>query len=314
MGDSGKLLGIYLTLISPVDGNRCATMYKSVAMRSNIGALPQFLRNTAFLTKSLLLHPAMTRFIDLSKHERKVQRAAEREFTARREAVFRAIQDNDKMCRSLAAALEKGNYLYCSRKIVTNFRRTGLFSGKKGQRAIHDLLSWAGKDTVKNTINPHLAGVMRRMKGRNATHHTAKRRLITAARLKPDSGLLADLYSGIPTITVTRLATPFPPPYLYVSESEAIYDKNMKFVLRRNLPDGRKWRKLIYKLDDPERLVYDLPPDESAVFEDENGKLVAVVIRNACGHEGVLEFLDSSIDQVVATRRNVRVSITDYFT
>lgn len=247
----------------------------------------------------------MTRFVDLPKAEQIKVKAAERDFVAQRQAVFRAIQDNDSLCRGLAAGILERNYTYCSRRIVAIYRRTGLFQGKRAERAIHDLMSWAGTSTIKKTINSHIAEAMRRIKGQNATHHTAKHRLVTQARLKP--GAENDIYTNIPTITVERLATPFPPPYLYVSESQAIYNKNMKFVLEHNLPDGRKWCKLIYKLDEPQRLTYDLPPTESAVFEDEKGKLVGIVIHNACGHEGVLEFMDSAIDQVVATRRHVRV-------
>jgi hypothetical protein len=54
--------------------------------------------------------------------------------------------------------------------------------------------------------------------------------------------------------------------------------------------------------------VHDLHPGESAQFEGEDGKLVAIVIRDACKDRRVVQFVDHSVGQTVSTRRNARVS------
>lgn len=248
----------------------------------------------------------IVKYARLSKHDKKVAKAEKKSITAERFAVFRAIQDDDGFCKKLVAGMERGDHSGPSRLIADRYKETKLFEGEAGANAMHNLLSWAGK--ADGSLNGRIANLMRERAIAKAKHHSAKRKLVTAANLNPNAVNKGQFYSKIPKIAVTPLATPFPPPYLYVSESERIYKKNVKFVLERDLPDDRKWRKLIYQLKDPTKLAYDLPQSESAVFVDSNEKVVAVVIRNACGHKEVLEFLDSAVEKVVATRNNVRVS------
>jgi len=48
---------------------------------------------------------------------------------------------------------------------------------------------------------------------------------------------------------------------------------------------------------------------ESAIFKDaDTGEIVAVVLRNVCGEQGVLDWVTDVIHENVGWRRNVRVS------
>lgn len=245
------------------------------------------------------------KYARLSRHDTKVAKAEKKSITAEHFVVFRAIQDDDGFCKKLVAGMECGDHLGPVRLIAERYKETKLFEGEAGANAMHNLLSWAGK--ADGGLNGRIANLMWERVIAKAKYHSTKRKLVTAANLNL-SAVNKDLfYSKIPKIAVIPLATPFPPPYLYVLESERIYKKNMKFVLECDLPDDRKWWKLIYQLKDSTKLTYDLPPSESAVFVDSNEKIVAVVICNACGHKEVLEFLDSAVQKVVATQNNVRV-------
>lgn len=76
-----------------------------------------------------------------------------------------------------------------------------------------------------------IAKLMRERAAQKSKHQPAKRRIVSAAGLNPAAVNKDEFYSKIPEITINLLATPFPPPYLYVSESGEIYEKNMEFVL-----------------------------------------------------------------------------------
>lgn len=248
----------------------------------------------------------MGKFVHLPKdNEQTLSNKQKKNLLKLREALYRTLQDDNILCADLIAALQDNDYAECSRLIAKNYQNTGLFDEKHGLDAIHELVSWAGREDIKPTLSPALAAVLQTHYTNRKRNRTGKRRLITLARLNPDKFQKDEFLSTITTIPVQRLTTPFPPPHLYISENEAIYQSNMEFVLERHLPDWRKWRKLIFQLLSPRLLSYDLPATESAIFEDANGP-VAVVIRNACNHKGALKFMDTAIKKVIDSRYCIR--------
>lgn len=239
---------------------------------------------------------------------RELDLAAKKEkknLTAIREAVFRGIKENATLCADLASSIKRRDYPGCSELIIKAYGKD-LFKGKHGVQVIHDLLSWAGTSKNRSTIGPNLELVLKARNHNTTNLRMKRRRLINQANLNPNAQNKIQFYSTIPVHAVCPLKSPFPPPNLYVCENDAIYDSNMEFVLERSLPDYRKWRKLIFELDDPGQLSFDLGPTEDAVFEDKDG-IVAVVLRDACKRNSVVEVMDNAIKKVVDTRNDIRV-------
>lgn len=224
-----------------------------------------------------------------------------------RQAVYRGIKENPGLCAELAGLISGGDYPGCSKRIIKAYGND-LFKGMHEVQVIHDLLTWAGLRNNRPTIGPHLELVLKARKHSTTNLRTKKRRLVNQAGLNPNAGNKTQFYSTIPVHNVHRLETPFPPPNLYVCENDSIYSSNMEFVLERDLPDSRNWRKLIFELDDPSQLNFDLGPSESAVFKDEDG-IVAVVLRDACKRNSVVNFMDKTIKKVVDTRNDIRVCL-----
>lgn len=249
----------------------------------------------------------MGKFVHAPKPAEEIISFAQRKnLLAMREAVFRGIQEDQVLCARLNEGLQHLDYAVCSQIIVKKFGKTGLFEGKHGTNAIREFLSWAGKRESKTFENPVLTNLLLTHRAACKKERISKRRLINHVKLNPKAFDNSGFYSTLPVISAQRLPELFPPRHLYISETNEIFKNNMKFVLERDLPDWRKWRKLIFELKDPSLLAHDLPPTESAIFKDAEGP-VAIVIRNACGHKGVLKFLDETVEKVVATRNTARV-------
>lgn len=180
-----------------------------------------------------------------------------------------------------------------------------------------NFFSWAGSPNTQSSISLPLRKLMKDCQILSAHYQARKRRLINLSNLNPNTTDKHKFLSQVPVHKCRCLAATFPPPSLYVSETQDIYDRNMAFVTERDLPDWRILRKFIFQLDDPSTwelslgtsdLMHDLGPAESARFEAKNGKLVAVVIRQACQDRRVVQFMDHSVEQTVSTRRNAHVS------
>jgi len=120
--------------------------------------------------------------------------------------------------------------------------------------------------------------------------------------------------SAIPTITLPRLDSEYPPHLYDVCETEDIQTLWTDYCHNKKHPDlrearhhGGSWPKTMV-LDETE-LQKVVGVDESAVFKDvDTGEIVAVVLRNVCGEQGVLDWVTDVIYENVGWHRNVRVS------
>jgi hypothetical protein len=234
----------------------------------------------------------------------------QKEEISQREAAFYVVQNDPIVCDTLERAIHLGDYLASAAPI---WQKHGhMFHGKSAHELVNELLSWAGRDNVRPALSPNFERVMQARKSKRSTYHTAKRRLVTYAGLNPSADNKDAFLATIPPRYCARLDKPFPPVHLYVSEDESIFKQNAVFVLERGLPDWRKWRKRIYKLEDPTLLAHDLDPSQSTIFYDKDG-IVAVVLRNACGLQSVVQFMDDSVKKVVDSRNNIRVSASASF-
>ncbi|KAF7770914.1 hypothetical protein Agabi119p4_6888 [Agaricus bisporus var. burnettii] len=174
---------------------------------------------------------------------------------------------------------------------------------------VSNFFSWVGLSNNREHQPLLLHKLLKERRSHISRLHSQKRRVINLSNLNSGSLDKDAFLRHIPIRHCERLAFPFPPPSLYVSETKDIFDRNMAFVLEHELPDSRIPRKFIFRLDkstDFLGLACDLGPCDEAQFVDENGDLVAVVIRNACKDSRIVDFVDKTVKKVVQSRRNVR--------
>jgi hypothetical protein len=137
-----------------------------------------------------------------------------------------------------------------------------------------------------------------------------------AQRLRIDKASVKtreDYLSAIPTISLPRLNTEYPPQHLDVCETEDIqtlwqqYRHGMKHPDKREARShGGSWPSMMILNEAELQKVVEV--DESAVFRDSGTEeIVAVVLRDVCGDPGILEWITNVIHENVGWRRNVRV-------
>ena len=64
---------------------------------------------------------------------------------------------------------------------------------------------------------------------------------------------------------------------------------------------------------DREKLQFDLNPDQDAVFVDEEGHLVMVVMRNFCKDERIVQWVNDIVLQGVQNSWNICVCVIFFF-
>ncbi|KAF9062029.1 hypothetical protein BDP27DRAFT_1185820, partial [Rhodocollybia butyracea] len=95
----------------------------------------------------------------------------------------------------------------------------------------------------------------------------------------------------------------YPPPRRWIVENQSIWDLWSYQINCAPQPDVRISRKSMFMVDTA-KLDYDVGPDESAIFEDENGKLVAMVISDFCKCKKVLHWVNEIVLLNVALEKN----------
>lgn len=119
----------------------------------------------------------------------------------------------------------------------------------------------------------------------------------------------------LPLQYLARLPTPYPQKDVAICENQVIHNlwtthhKNAKHPNTRKGKPPPQWPKLV--MLDEESLQYTVGPMESVLVRDADdpSKIVAVVMRDFCPIEGVVDWVNSIIDENVDERRNVRVRI-----
>ncbi|GLB37799.1 hypothetical protein LshimejAT787_0408500 [Lyophyllum shimeji] len=110
----------------------------------------------------------------------------------------------------------------------------------------------------------------------------------------------------IPSATVTALRVPYPPMKECIAESSAIFHKWYDHFATGPQADSRKRRLPVHRLDHS-KLVRDVLPEESVIFRNRRGRLVAAVLRNFCPDEATVAWADSVVADTMPGRRNIRM-------
>ena len=167
---------------------------------------------------------------------------------------------------------------------------------------------------LDTSLEPLLAAVQtfrtNRLQHRKEHEFLTRHLHFTLSPANRDSGYLFQ----IRIIFISRLPTPYPPTNHYIYETEEIGQLWYHQTQIAPQPDPRRARSPMHSLQ-PSLLQYDLGPDESAIFVDqETQKVVAMVCRNAIGHEvqQIVEWVDSVVVQGAKLKQTARVSSNSF--
>ncbi|GLB39670.1 hypothetical protein LshimejAT787_0701800 [Lyophyllum shimeji] len=191
---------------------------------------------------------------------------------------------------------------FCSR-----LRELATASGTKctlaGERGFRAFLSWCrSAPSVPAAVS---RAVQQRRKGMEA-RRDCKREFIQKLGLDWKKVDWDAYLQKIPSATVTALRVPYPPMKECIAESSAIFHKWYDHFATGPQADSRKRRLPVHRLDHS-KLVRDVLPEESVIFRNRRGRLVAAVLRNFCPDEATVAWADSVVADTMPGRRNIRM-------
>ncbi|RPD71466.1 hypothetical protein L226DRAFT_573939 [Lentinus tigrinus ALCF2SS1-7] len=149
-----------------------------------------------------------------------------------------------------------------------------IFADKPLKNLFDELLAW----TDDNRTSPGFEQA--RLDFRTNIQAYRKVRRLAAETLLVDREVGATYITSLPTVYVSQLSTPYPPPGMHISESPEITAQWHQFCHTDPLPDPRRKRSHIHELD-PACLQRVIGVEESCKLVDKaTHMLIAVVIRD----------------------------------
>lgn len=172
---------------------------------------------------------------------------------------------------------------------------------------IRDLLGWANREDAPQRLKDAIALRNQAV----ASLRRNKRQFIKELGLDWTEKQREEYLEDIPVIIVDPLDEPYPPFGIRISETEAIYKQWANHIAFTPQPDTRKPRYPVRRLDST-RIVHDIGPAESAIFQERDGTIVGVVLRNFFPdqHMEVLAAVDEAAGEMVEVRKSTRVCST----
>lgn len=181
------------------------------------------------------------------------------------------------------------------------------FPKDKAKNILQTLLEHAGKKEVKSTLQPALLAALKHRKLNRSNWRTSRHHFIEDCRINPRAINKDKWLRSIPSYSLPTLGKPCPPKELFIAETSAIEEIHNHFIYERALNDNRPPRRFMARLQ-PEDLVLDLKPSQSAMIYDEgNTDLIGCVIRDACHSQDAIDFVDKTIVKGLELRKNLRV-------
>lgn len=233
------------------------------------------------------------------------RRKTDSTLSSAREAIYRKVQHDEDACALLLASDWLTDQFPFAVHVWTKYWPPDLPT-RSAYSLFSDFLAWAAHPDVCPTVSPLLEAVLVARAHKQMGHQFEKRSLLLCTRLHPSAICKPVFLAQLPHLVCKKLAEPYPPPNLYACETAEIFARNAAFIYDKQPSDARKPHKFATDID-PSLLVHDLGREQSALFVDEQGALVAVVIREACRDAGVVSFVDNSIEETVQTHTNIRV-------
>jgi hypothetical protein len=134
-----------------------------------------------------------------------------------------------------------------------------------------------------------------------------KRIFIEAIGLDWTPDMNITFYSKIKTISLSKLATPYPPKYRWMVESSAIDNQWRKYIEEGKQPDKRHPRYPLFPVD-LSKIQWDISPTKDLlIYNNDTGQLVMLVLRQFCQHAPLLTHLGDVIKRAIQYRKSMRV-------
>jgi hypothetical protein len=219
-----------------------------------------------------------------------------------RSQLLRQIAANKIALEFLADSQAEERQVAFENILLSLIPHTTTISEKKN--IFRSFLSWCNDQTLD--CPEEVKEAIRIRTGHKMKQRKTKRNFISRVGLNWGRVEREEYLSQIPTTTVGELSAPYPPLSHWVYESDEIKKKWEYWITKARQADARKKRLPMLELD-PDKLVHDIDANTSMIFLNDEGKIVGLVIRNFCGDDDVLAWLDGVIEGAVGNRKSIRV-------
>ena len=221
-------------------------------------------------------------------------------------SLFEAIELSPDLLDLLAAATtpkKKARFITAVLRVVPN----AFLQNKTSEGLFQIFTAWIGQYQAElHDRFPRLGAAIKLRQDWLTSARSTKVQFIRAIGLNWDDIDRDAFLCRIRVVSLSKLRFPYPPRYHWMVESDEIDDKWREHIEKGRQPDKRRRRYPLFRVD-PSQLQLDVSPDESVLVYDKD-ELVLAVIRNFCGHPGLLSCIDSIIKRAVDHQKNVRVS------
>ncbi|KAG6820060.1 hypothetical protein H0H93_005900 [Arthromyces matolae] len=133
----------------------------------------------------------------------------------------------------------------------------------------------------------------------------ARTQFLFRTRLYISPGTKHSNLGKIKCITIRKLKESYPPRGAIIADSRTIYNTWYPHFAFGKQADSRMKRLPLAMLD-TNQLQLDVKDDESVIIQDEDGKLVAFVMRNFCPDPNLLHWATEQAAGQIPLRRNIR--------
>lgn len=221
------------------------------------------------------------------------------------QAVLVQLVNADPVACDLLATLQDNFFCEVVQTITDKLCRGGLAASfSPGDKIVYYICLWAGNAKAAPPLELNLAIVNRhrnRVKRRNK-----KRMYINTFGLHRGPAMRDQYLSTIPTLSLPRLARPYPPAGYSVYETLSAGRKWRHFLHVRKQHDSRTRKRPLMMLD-PNKLNATIGADESRIIRDDKGQLVGLVLRDFCVDRDVLDWVNQTIARSAGLRKSIRV-------
>ena len=235
-----------------------------------------------------------------------------RSLVARKKAhhfkVFKTIEDDSHLLDLLVIATSPAQQAFFIAAVVESL--PSAFSGyfKEPEDLFPIFTSWFGQYKPESTQKFSLIDTGLRLRQQYFIENRfQKRHFIHVIGLDWTPAMNESFYSTIETISLSKLATPYPPKHHWMVESTTIDNQWRYYIEEGKQPDKRHPRYPLFHVD-PSKLQRDiLPTKDILIFDNETGQLVMLVLRRFCQYTPLLTHLGDVIKRAVQSRRSMRV-------
>ncbi|KAF7771017.1 hypothetical protein Agabi119p4_6991 [Agaricus bisporus var. burnettii] len=240
------------------------------------------------------------------KRERKMVHEIRQMKQSDREILYKALEEDEAFCQVLASCTTLQDQYVAAERLFTLNNELGLpaITSQHSFHLFNEFTSWAHRRKNLLKLSPEFRDSLFDRRDLQNTISAKKSRLAKEGMMSVNLVEKDIFLQNLPVFEVERFNRPYPPREKFICKTDVIWSRNKSFIYDRKLPNPCLPRKYMHIVD-LHRLQKDVGESESGQFFCD-GELVLVVICGATKRNQLLHFMDSTIQQVINTRRNIR--------